>query len=272
MVKKRNGRRGFTLMELLIVVAIIAILTAISIPVFAGQLEKSKLATCEANRRSLKSLVTNAYITGGSEGVKQACADNPGLFVCPDGGTISYYIDESTGACTVSCTYHDTQDAALQVTGQLLSSVTFSTKFGAGKLNSYKRVDSTAASSAEMKTKLLTAMKQNGVDLEKMGVNSWALINDSSSWGVTDFIWSTYGLSGSTYAQVPVIGYNYASKSYYAGLADVGRPSGNYTYNVLEPNAESSKTGVSSMLSGGKTFSSYADALAYYNALTAVKK
>lgn len=272
MVKKRNGSRGFTLMELLIVVAIIAILTAISIPVFAGQLEKSKLATCEANRRSLKSLVTNAYITGGSEGVKQACADNPGLFVCPDGGTISYYIDESTGACTVSCTYHDTQDAALQVTGRLLGGVTFDKSFGAGKLNSYKRVDSTADASAAMKAKLLAAMKQNGVDLEKIGVNSWALVNDSSSKGVTDFIWSTYGLSGNTYAQVPVIGYSYQSNAYYVGLADVGKPRASYTYNVLEPNVESSKTGVCYALSGGKSFSSYADALAYYNSLAAVKK
>ena len=38
---KRN--RGFTLMEMLIVVAIIAVLAAIAIPVFNGSLHKAKV-------------------------------------------------------------------------------------------------------------------------------------------------------------------------------------------------------------------------------------
>ena len=51
MMNKRN-RKGFTLAELLIVVAIIAVLTAIAIPVFTSQLEKSREATDLANIRS----------------------------------------------------------------------------------------------------------------------------------------------------------------------------------------------------------------------------
>ena len=38
----KNCKNGFTLAELLIVVAIIAVLVAISIPIFTGQLEKAK--------------------------------------------------------------------------------------------------------------------------------------------------------------------------------------------------------------------------------------
>ena len=41
-MKKNN--KGFTLAELLIVVAIIAVLVAIAIPVFTSQLEKSTFA------------------------------------------------------------------------------------------------------------------------------------------------------------------------------------------------------------------------------------
>ena len=47
---KKN--KGFTLAELLIVVAIIAVLVAIAIPVFTTQLEKSREATDAANIRS----------------------------------------------------------------------------------------------------------------------------------------------------------------------------------------------------------------------------
>lgn len=49
---KRTNEKGFTLMELLIVLAIIAILIAIAIPTFSGQMEKSREATDLANVRS----------------------------------------------------------------------------------------------------------------------------------------------------------------------------------------------------------------------------
>lgn len=46
-----RNRRGFTLAELLIAVAIIAVLVAIAIPVFTGQMEKSREAADVANIR-----------------------------------------------------------------------------------------------------------------------------------------------------------------------------------------------------------------------------
>ena len=38
-------KKGFTLAELLVVVAIIGVLVAVSIPIFSKQLEKSRIAT-----------------------------------------------------------------------------------------------------------------------------------------------------------------------------------------------------------------------------------
>ena len=52
MLKKLNNKKGFTLMEMLIVVAIIAVLVAIAIPVFNGALTKSKEAADVANIRA----------------------------------------------------------------------------------------------------------------------------------------------------------------------------------------------------------------------------
>ena len=51
-MKKVNENKGFTLAELLIVVAIIAVMVAIAIPTFADQIEKSREATDLANIRS----------------------------------------------------------------------------------------------------------------------------------------------------------------------------------------------------------------------------
>lgn len=48
----KNNKKGFTLMEMLIVVAIIAVLVAIAIPVLNGTLEKAREATDAANLRA----------------------------------------------------------------------------------------------------------------------------------------------------------------------------------------------------------------------------
>ena len=52
MLKKFTNKKGFTLMEMLIVVAIIAVLVAIAIPTFSGTLKKANAATDLANIRS----------------------------------------------------------------------------------------------------------------------------------------------------------------------------------------------------------------------------
>ena len=44
MLKKLNNKKGFTLMEMLIVVAIIAVLVAVAIPTFTSALNKAKAA------------------------------------------------------------------------------------------------------------------------------------------------------------------------------------------------------------------------------------
>ena len=64
MLKKlRRNKKGFTLAELLIVVAIIGVLVAISIPIFTSQLEKAREATDAANIRAAYAAVSTDVLT-----------------------------------------------------------------------------------------------------------------------------------------------------------------------------------------------------------------
>ena len=79
---ERNGKKGFTLAELLIVVAIIGVLVAISVPIFTGQLEKSKDAVTIANLRSAYSEAASVYLLGDASG-------NSGVTISDDKKTVT---------------------------------------------------------------------------------------------------------------------------------------------------------------------------------------
>ena len=63
MKKLHKNEKGFTLAELLIVVAIIGVLVAISIPIFTSQLEKSREAVDLANVRVAYAELSAAALT-----------------------------------------------------------------------------------------------------------------------------------------------------------------------------------------------------------------
>ena len=67
MFKKLN-KKGFTLAELLVVVAIIGVLVAVSIPIFTSQLRKAKVATDQANARAGKAAAVAAALEAQTEG------------------------------------------------------------------------------------------------------------------------------------------------------------------------------------------------------------
>ena len=88
-------RNGFTLMEMLIVIAIIAVLIVIAIPVFASQLEKSREAADLANVRSAYAQVSAEVLLGDPEvtvtvGLKQKQADWQSLNPVNIGGIVHY--------------------------------------------------------------------------------------------------------------------------------------------------------------------------------------
>ena len=76
--KAKENKKGFTLAELLIVVAIIAVLVAISIPIFNSQLEKSREAVDISNIRAAYAEIMTADLTEvtTATGITYSATDN----------------------------------------------------------------------------------------------------------------------------------------------------------------------------------------------------
>ncbi|MEG6615868.1 type II secretion system protein GspG [Peptococcaceae bacterium 1198_IL3148] len=53
----RKNQQGFTMVELMVVIVIIGILSAIAIPNFSGQIERAKIGRAVADLKSVKNLV-----------------------------------------------------------------------------------------------------------------------------------------------------------------------------------------------------------------------
>lgn len=89
-MRKMKNKKGFTLMEMLIVVAIIAILIAIAIPTFANSLNKARTAVDEANIRSGYAEVMSDVLLGDYD--------------VENGGTDAVYFLEKDGSVTKKTT------------------------------------------------------------------------------------------------------------------------------------------------------------------------
>lgn len=106
-MNRKTHKRGFTLIEMLVVIAIIAILVAIVIPVVSNATTKAKAATDAANLRSVMGLAntllmendTNAAATiAGLQAADSATfpGAKPFIFYVNPGFIIAYY--EHNGA------------------------------------------------------------------------------------------------------------------------------------------------------------------------------
>jgi prepilin-type N-terminal cleavage/methylation domain-containing protein len=85
-MKNTRKEHGFTLIELMIVVAIIGILAALALPKFAQLVEKSREAATKGNMNSVRSAVSIYY--GDNEGIY------PTYLECGSGYLFSRFMDK----------------------------------------------------------------------------------------------------------------------------------------------------------------------------------
>ena len=86
------GKNGFTLAELLIAVAIIAVLVAIALPLFFGAMDKAEEARDDANRRAVKAVVVNAILSDGKNQYTQAVMKDGNISSTEDTVVASYWM------------------------------------------------------------------------------------------------------------------------------------------------------------------------------------
>lgn len=260
------NNKGFTLLEVLTVTAILAIMIAIALPVYTSALKRARATTCAANRRAMLAEIRTAQLEDeellryGGERYKTLWAEYAKHCTCPDGGTFYAAYDDSGYIVGIYCSKHE---SSASNTGTALERALLA----AGIKLDGGRIDSAGSGDTD---KIRQALKNAGVDLGVNDVAAWAVVSEAAA-GNVHYIWTNCDIAGGdAYKSVPVISYNPGGYDmnggtgcYQVGLANVNRSG---PYPVLAPGAGGAYQPVSS---GAKVFQTFEEAQAYYLTLAA---
>lgn len=223
-MKKKNRRNGFTLVELIVVLAILGILIALLVPALTGYIDKANLRVCQVNKAGLLRDLTADEIYE-TEGKTLALARLQELakaseYKCRQGG--AYEVTRaSDGTIMITCHKHDT-NYNFNMSEALIHTMTNNSEIGEllkKYMNEGKNIDSSSKTGKAYES-VLSALRNTGFDPDLQNVKTWSF----QSYGNKSYLfyWTTEEISSKKPGEkVKVMRYNASRGTYTAGYVTV---------------------------------------------------